>query len=70
MNAANVPLRKNKMKGAMNPGKESVGEVSLKHIYEIAKIKRSELRLSGLSMEGLCRSVIASAKSCGIDVVP
>jgi large subunit ribosomal protein L11 len=32
---------KGKMKGAHNPGKEFVGEVSLKHIYEIAKIKKS-----------------------------
>ncbi len=54
----------------MNPGKESVGEVSLKHIYEIAKIKQSELRLSGLSLEGLCKSVIAQAQSTGITVVP
>lgn len=29
------------MKGAHNPGKESAGQVSLKHIFEIAKIKRS-----------------------------
>lgn len=29
------------MKGSHNPGKEFAGEVSLKHIFEIAKIKRS-----------------------------
>ncbi|KAI0210565.1 39S ribosomal protein L11, mitochondrial [Lamellibrachia satsuma] len=29
-------------KGAMNPGKEIAGKVSLKHIYEIAAIKKSE----------------------------
>lgn len=35
-----MPLKKGKMKGANNPGKEFVGgEVTLKHIYEIAKIK-------------------------------
>jgi len=39
MKASNVPIRKNKMKGASNPGKEFVGEVTLKHVYEIAKIK-------------------------------
>lgn len=58
------------MKGAMNPGKESIGTVSLKHVYEIAKIKHSELRLSGLSLEGICKSVIAQAKSIGVTVVP
>ena len=54
----------------MLPGKESVGEISLKHVYDIAKIKQSELRLSGTSLEALSRSVIASARSAGISVVP
>ena len=70
MQAAGVKERKGKVRGAMQPGKESVGEVSLKHVYDIAKIKQSELRLSGLSLEGLCRSVIAQAKSIGVSVVP
>jgi large subunit ribosomal protein L11 len=71
LNAAEVPIgKKNKRKGASNPGKETVGTVSLKHVYEIAKIKQSELRLSGLSLEGLCRSIIYQAKSIGISVVP
>ena len=69
MQAAGVKERKNKIRGAMQPGKESVGEVSLKHVYDIAKIKQSELRLSGLSLEGLCKSVIAQAKSIGVTVV-
>lgn len=68
--AASVKERKGKIRGAENPGKESVGEISLKHVYEIAKIKQSELRLSGLSLEGLCKSVIAQAHSAGISVVP
>ncbi|KAL2129676.1 hypothetical protein VTI74DRAFT_7455 [Chaetomium olivicolor] len=71
LNAADVPVgKKGKRKGASNPGKETVGTVSLKHVYEIAKIKHSELRLSGLSLEGLCRSIIYQAKSIGIAVVP
>ncbi|KZF19332.1 60S ribosomal protein L19, mitochondrial precursor [Xylona heveae TC161] len=70
MNAAGVKERKSRMRGAMNPGTETVGEVSLKHVYEIAKIKHSELRLSGLSLEGLCKSIIAQAQSIGITVVP
>jgi len=70
LRAANVKERKGKVRGAMSPGKESVGEVSLKHIYHIAKIKKSELRLSGLSLVGLCKSVIAEAKSIGVAIVP
>lgn len=54
----------------MNPGHETIGKVSLKHVYEIAKMKQSELRLSGLSLQSLCKSVIAQAKSVGIQVVP
>ncbi|MCJ1230724.1 hypothetical protein MMC12_007398 [Toensbergia leucococca] len=70
LQAAGVKERKNKIRGAMQPGKESVGEVSLKHIYNIAKVKQTELRLAGLSLEGLCKSVIAQAQSVGVTVVP
>ncbi|KAK0112754.1 hypothetical protein ONS95_014488 [Cadophora gregata] len=68
LKAANVPLTKGKLKG--KSGNEIVGTISLKHVYEIAKIKQSELRLSGLSLEGLCKSVISTAKSVGVEVKP
>ncbi|KAI4869591.1 ribosomal protein L11 [Hypoxylon rubiginosum] len=69
-NAADLPVnKKGKKKAATQPGHEIVGTVTLKHIYEIAKIKQSELRLSGLSLEGLCKSVIFQAKSMGIAVI-
>ncbi|KAF4592544.1 60S ribosomal protein L19 [Ophiocordyceps camponoti-floridani] len=65
-----LPLNKKGMRrGAQKPGHEKVGTISLKHVYEIAKIKQSELRLSGLSHEGLCKAVIFQAKSMGIEVV-
>lgn len=48
----------------------TVGSVSLKHVYEIAKIKQSEMRLSGMSLEALCKCVVAQAASIGIVVVP
>ena len=70
LNSAGVKERKGKPRGAMTPGKESVGQITLKHVYEIANIKHTELRLSGLSMEGLCKSVIAQAKSMGVTVIP
>lgn len=70
LNAVDAPMgKKGKRKGASNPGHETVGTISLKHVYEIAKIKQSELRLSGLTLESLCRSVIFQAKSIGINVV-
>ncbi len=70
LNASNAPMgKKGKRKGASNPGTETVGTVSLKHIYEIAKIKQSELRLSGLPLEGICRSIIYQCKSVGVNVI-
>lgn len=70
LNAAQAPLgKKGKRKGASKPGHESAGTISLKHVYEVAKIKQSEVRLSGLSLEGLCRSIIYQARSIGISVV-
>jgi large subunit ribosomal protein L11 len=53
-----------------NAGVGHVGSVTLKHVYEIAKIKQQESRLSGLGLEGLARSVVAQAASIGIAVVP
>lgn len=47
-----------------------MGSVSLKHVYEIAKIKQSETRLSGVTLEGMVKSVIAQAGSMGVVVVP
>ncbi|KAF4636617.1 hypothetical protein G7Y89_g1468 [Cudoniella acicularis] len=44
LSAAQVEPVKGKLKG--KTGNTIVGEISLKHVYEIAKIKQSELRLS------------------------
>ncbi|KAI9832225.1 MAG: hypothetical protein M1826_002229 [Phylliscum demangeonii] len=70
LTAAGVKERKGRLRGAQQPGKEFVGQVSLKHVYEIAKIKQSELRLSGLPLESLCKSVVAQAYTIGVRVVP
>ncbi|EEH49494.1 ribosomal protein L11 [Paracoccidioides brasiliensis Pb18] len=68
--AADIEMRKGRLRGTESPGKVYIGKVSLKHIYEIAKIKQSEVRLSGIALQSLCRSVIAQAKTIGIEVVP
>lgn len=70
LQAAGVKETKGKLRGAQNPGKEFVGTVSLKHIYEIAQIKQTETRLSGLSLEALSKSIIWQCKSIGVKVVP
>lgn len=55
---------------AGNAGLGVIGTVSLKHVYEIAKIKQRETRLSGIGLEGLVKSVVAQAGSMGVLVVP
>lgn len=58
-------------KGAaeVGPGKPFAGEISLKHVYEIAKIKQTDARHKDLALEGIVKSVISTAKSIGINVV-
>ncbi|OCH88311.1 ribosomal protein L11 [Obba rivulosa] len=57
-------------KGTDKPGHNFVGTVSLKHIYEIAKIKHTDEHLRHLRLEGIARSIVGSAKTLGIQVVP
>ncbi|KAL0072928.1 50S ribosomal protein L11 [Phycomyces blakesleeanus] len=56
-------------KGASTPGTEVVGSVTLKHVYEIAKLKQQDNNLKHLSLESICGSIIGVAKSVGIEVV-
>lgn len=56
-------------KGAMNPKKETAGMVTLKHIYEIAAIKRTDENLEFRSMEEICNMLIGTAQSLGVKVV-
>ncbi|CAG8627227.1 9655_t:CDS:1 [Ambispora leptoticha] len=56
-------------KGASKPGSEIVGKVTLKHVYEIAKIKQQQANMQHLSLRGIVKGVIATAKSAGIEVV-
>ncbi|VEL08609.1 unnamed protein product [Protopolystoma xenopodis] len=43
--------------------------VSLKHIYEIAKLKQSDPSLQSLSLESICKSIIGTAHLMGIQVL-
>lgn len=56
-------------RAAMEPGREVAGKVSLKHVYEIAKIKHKDPPLELHTLEEVCRLVIRTARSCGIEVV-
>ncbi|ORX40749.1 ribosomal protein L11 [Kockovaella imperatae] len=51
-------------------GSETIGKISLKHLYEIAKIKATDPGLSGLKLESVARSVLGSCRSMGVKVEP
>lgn len=57
-------------KGADTPGLQSVGQISLKHVYEIAKIKKTDERHKQLEMKAICQAIISTAKAVGVEVVP
>lgn len=50
-------------------GGEIVGKISLKHVYEIAKIKSQDREYQIYDLPEICKKVIGAAKSCGIQVV-
>ncbi|XP_071962064.1 large ribosomal subunit protein uL11m-like [Antedon mediterranea] len=56
-------------KGAHKPGNHCVGQITLKHVYEIAKVKQEDPNLQIQSMERICKGIIGSCLSMGIQVV-
>ncbi|XP_067014755.1 large ribosomal subunit protein uL11m [Anabrus simplex] len=56
-------------RGAMEPGKEVAGKITLKHLYEIAKIKSEDSTLECKSLEEICKMLVGVAHSCGIEIV-
>jgi large subunit ribosomal protein L11 len=57
-------------KGAGKPGHETTGTISLKHVYEIAKIKATDEHMKHIPLESVARMIVGSAKSLGVQVVP
>ncbi|XP_035692030.1 39S ribosomal protein L11, mitochondrial-like [Branchiostoma floridae] len=56
-------------KGAHSTGHEIGGIVTVKHIYEIAKVKGQEEHLKHMNLEQMCKTIIGQARSMGIQVV-
>ena len=46
------------------------GTISLKHVYEITKVKCRDEALAAVGEEKVARQIIGSARSLGIEVVP
>ncbi|KAJ7699901.1 mitochondrial 54S ribosomal protein YmL19 [Mycena rosella] len=57
-------------KGTGKPGHEFTGTISLKHVYEIAKIKATDEHMKHIPLESVARMVVGSARSLGVQVVP
>mgnify|MGYP001184937330 FL=1 len=57
-------------KGPAKPGHETLATISLKHVYEIAKIKATDEQMKHLPLESIARMIVGSARSWGIQVVP
>ncbi|XP_057316472.1 39S ribosomal protein L11, mitochondrial-like [Hydractinia symbiolongicarpus] len=56
-------------KGSANPGRDIIGTVTLKQIYEIALIKSEDRGFKNTPLEGVCKCLIHSCHSMGINVV-
>lgn len=57
-------------KGSDKPGHNIVGTISLKHVYEIAKIKKTDDRHKDIDLRAICTSIILTANVVGVQVVP
>ncbi|KAG5356036.1 54S ribosomal protein L19 [Yarrowia sp. B02] len=52
------------------PGRdEPVGQLSLKHIYELAKVKKMDSRHKDQPLENICKSLCGTALSVGVEIV-
>ncbi|EZA55831.1 hypothetical protein DMN91_012105 [Ooceraea biroi] len=55
-------------KGKMKTG-EIAGKITLKHLYEIAKIKSEDPPNALLSLEDMTKMMVGIARTCGIEIV-
>ena len=54
-------------KGASNPSKEIVGQITMDQVREIAETKMPDL--NAVDLEGACQMIRGSARSMGVEVV-
>ena len=50
-------------------GHQKAGKVSLRHVYEIAKIKSQDPAFARVPLESVCKTIIGSARSMGIKII-
>ncbi|KJE96514.1 39S ribosomal protein L11 [Capsaspora owczarzaki ATCC 30864] len=56
-------------KGAKAAGKEVMGTISLRHVYEIAQIKLKDPSVKHLNMQTMAQCVIGTARALGVRVI-
>ncbi|VVB10176.1 unnamed protein product [Arabis nemorensis] len=56
-------------KGSTRPGHLTVTTLSVRHVYEIAKVKQTDPFCQYMPLESICKSIIGTAKSMGIKIV-
>jgi large subunit ribosomal protein L11 len=56
-------------KGSTRPGHLSVTTLSVRHVYEIAKVKQTDPFCQYMPLESICKSIIGTANSMGIKIV-
>ena len=57
-------------KGTDRAGHVVTGTISLKHVYEIAKIKATDEHMKMIPLESISRMIVGSARSLGVQVIP
>lgn len=55
--------------GSQLPGTVLAGEVSLKHVFEIARIKQTDPHGDRISLEGHCKSIMGTCTAMGVKVL-
>ncbi|KAK8916116.1 hypothetical protein KSP39_PZI023191 [Platanthera zijinensis] len=55
--------------GSSRPGHVVSSSITLRHVYEIAKLKQTDPYCQFMGLESICKSIIGTANSMGIKVV-
>ncbi|RWW59828.1 hypothetical protein BHE74_00033208 [Ensete ventricosum] len=55
--------------GSGRPGHVVASSITVRHVYEIAKIKQADPSCKHLSVEAICKSIMGTARSMGIQIV-
>ncbi|XP_014477638.1 PREDICTED: 39S ribosomal protein L11, mitochondrial [Dinoponera quadriceps] len=56
-------------KGSIGREDRVAGKITLKHLYEIAKIKSEDPSLALMTLQQICQMMVGIARTCGIEVV-